>query len=75
MKFLKSVSRLLTIPVLGRERRKRARLEVEKALNALFRTEKYIYTPAVLSRRRRLICRCRGKIFMSFLWEPIAFRG
>ena len=44
MKFLKSVSRLLTIPVLGRERRKRARLEVEKALNALFRTEKYIYT-------------------------------
>ena len=44
MKFLKSVSRLLTIPVLGRERRKRARLEVEEALNALFRTEKYIYT-------------------------------
>ena len=74
MKFLKSVSRLLTIPVLGRERRKRARLEVEKALNALFRTEN-IFIPAVLSRRRRLICRCRGKIFMSFLWEPIAFRG
>lgn len=44
MKFLKSVSRLLTIPVLGKERRKRARLEVEEALNALFRTEKYIYT-------------------------------
>ena len=68
MKFLKSVSRLLTIPVLGKERRKRARLEVEEAL-------KNIFIPVVLSRRRRLICRCRGKIFMSFLWEPIAFRG
>ncbi|MFQ8668419.1 MAG: hypothetical protein ACLSA1_06545 [Alphaproteobacteria bacterium] len=65
MKFLKSVSRLLTIPVLGRERRKRARLEVEEALNALFRTEKYIYTRR-LSRRRRLIVVAAAKFSCHF---------
>ena len=41
MKLLKNVARLVTIFVPGRERRKRARLKLEKILHALLRTEYY----------------------------------
>ena len=70
MSVLKTISRILTLPIPNKKYRKKARVKFEEILDILFWPEK---SKCIRGFKKNvpIICLCQEKIFILFLWEQI----